>query len=713
MATAAQLAQISAYQRNKQTLDQTRAQEISDYTANLSIQDANGNFLNPVNMYKNPDGGPSIGAITDDGWNELGKIENGKFVHQDKLLGLLNTSATATSYTDINTGKTEKGKIVGLNVDPEDGKISLSIQGKQGIVPKTLGFSNDPNDVVLFTNAADMKDQLNTILLGQQAKRSKGAATLGAATQQGIADAEDKNASETIAGIEADVESGKISPKEGAEQLEAIREFIKNGIANLEEEKTDPGETPKEAVNRDGTIEQRLPGTRNLAMQDDVSGANQEQGTPRNVQELIEMDTYTSNQIDKALRTSGRSADLINAQRVFSDELLVQLGYLKPEEYNKIKDNESLPASQRKVMPGFNRQQLRKKALGDYMEAKGEISKPQGSSDVMKDLGLSKEAEEKYNIPQPDFTDIEGLKKYAADNEASLQLLGTDGQVLTKIQEVLNKYDVKEEKDLAKIPQTEFGPRFGMLEIAAGIAAAASGQAGFNTTFTNMVDIFGGSGATNLEVAEFAQDNAQFMINQTRLSNEFLTKLQATNNQDAIKAGTALIDDNKTFIESLYKNKKNENTTTIQNPFRSGESIASFKSLLAKFKNTGGTNGGNVKFSSDGKVDLSSVNPQAYELIKTTMGQALFAYASNAGDKKFLDWFRSSAGASLADQLDRVKYTTEVRNGKRYIKSVDFYDTTGKRTDTRISGSKLSQLFGAPGSEERGLLMDFLNEDKG
>ena len=106
MATAAQLAQISAYQRNKQTLDQTRAQEISDYTANLSIQDANGNFLNPVNMYKNPDGGPSIGAITDDGWNELGKIENGKFVHQDKLLGLLNTSATATSYTDINTGKT-------------------------------------------------------------------------------------------------------------------------------------------------------------------------------------------------------------------------------------------------------------------------------------------------------------------------------------------------------------------------------------------------------------------------------------------------------------------------------------------------------------------------------------------------------------------------------------------------------------------------------
>ena len=714
MASAAQIAQISAYQRNRKTLDQTNAQETSDFSANISLQKEDGSYINPVNMYRNPDGGPSIGAITDEGWGELGRVdkETGKFVHEDKILKILNSSNIASSYTDISTNKTERGSIVGINVDPEDGKISFSVQGKQGLVPKTLGFSNDPNDVVLFTNSKDMKDQLNTILLGQQAIRSKGAATLGAATQQGIAAAEDKTASETIADIEEQVANGEISPKDGAEQLEIIREAIKNGIATLEEEQTNPGETPKEAVNRDGTIEQRLPGTRNLAMQDDVSGANQEQGIPRNIQELIEMDKYTSTQIDRALGTSGRSADLINAQRVFSDELLVQLGYLEPEEYNKIKDNESLPASQRKVMPGFNRQQLRKKALNDYIDAKGEINKPQGSSDVMKDLGLSKEVEEKYNIPPPDFTDMAGLEKYATDNEASLKLIGTDENVLNKIKEVLTKYDVKEEKDLSKIPAFEFGPRFGMMEIAAGIAAAASGQEAFLSTFTTMANMFGSEGATKMEVSKFAQDNAQFLINQNRMSSEFRQRLTSDKSQ---AAGEKLITRNETFTNALRTKANGDPAYSILSPFDAENGVGAFKATMQQFYLSGGVNGAPIQFDDNNKLILSSTNKEAYNIIKTTMGQALFGYAANDGNSKFLDWFRDSAQETLGNQLDRVKYTTEVRGKppKRYIKSIDFYDPTGKRTDTRLNGIQLKALFGGRGSRERGILMDFLTEDKG
>lgn len=712
MASAAQLAQISAYQRNRKTLDQTNAQETSDFSANISLQKEDGSFINPVNMFKNPDGGPSIGAITEDGWGELGRIDSktGKFVHEDKILKILNSSNIASSYTDINTNETERGSIVGINVDPDDGKISFSVQGKQGLVPKTLGFSNDPNDVVLFTNSKDMKDQLNTILLGQQAIRSKGAATLGAATQQGIAAAEDKTASETIAGIEEQVANGEISPKDGAEQLEIIREAIKNGIANLEEEETNPGETPKEAVNRDGAIEQRLPGTTNLAMQDDVSGANQEQRVPTNVQELIEMDKYTSNKIDTALTTTGRGSDLISAQKVFSDELLVQLGYLDADTYNKIKDNESLPASRRKVMPGFKRQQLRKKALGDYMDAKAEANKPEGTSDVMKDLGLSKEVEEKYNIPPPDFTDMAGLEKYATDNEASLKLIGTDESVLTKIKEVLTKYDVKEEKDLSKIPAFEFGPRFGMMEIAAGIAAAASGQEAFLSTFTTMANMFGSEGATNMEVSKFAQDNAQFLINQNRMSSEFKQRLTGEKEQ---AAGEKLITRNETFTNALRTKANGDPSLSILSPFKAEGAIAAFNATMQQFYLSGGRNGTPVQFDDNNKPILNSTNKQAYEIIKTTMGQALFGYAANSGNRKFLDWFRSSAQETLGNQLDRVKYTTQVINGKRYIKSIDFYDATGKRTDTRLNGIQLDDLFGDIGSKERGILMDFLTEDKG
>ena len=97
------------------------------------------------------------------------------------------------------------------------------------------------------------------------------------------------------------------------------------------------------------------------------------------------------------------------------------------------------------------------------------------------------------------------------------------------------------------------------------------------------------------------------------------------------------------------------------------------------------------------------------------MGQALFGYAANSGNKKFGDWFRQSAQETLGNQLDRVKYTTAVRGKppKRYIESINFYDGTGKRTDTRLNGIQLRELFGARGSRERGILMDFLTEDKG
>jgi len=714
MATAAQIAQISAYQRNRKSLDQTNAQETSDFSANISLKKEDGSFINPVNMYRNPDGGPSIGAITDEGWGELGRTDSktGKFIHEAKILKILNSSNIASSYTDINTNKTERGAIVGINVDPEDGKISFSVRGKQGLVPKTLGFSNDPNDVVLFTNPNDMKDQLNTILLGQQAIRSKGAVTLGAASQQGIAAAEDKNAQETIAAIEEQVANGEITPKDGAEQLEIIREAIKNGIANLEEEKTNPGETPKEAVNRDGTIEQRLPGTRNLAMQDDVSGANQEQGVPTNVQELIEMDKFTSNKIDTALTTTGRGSDLLNAQKEFSDELLVQLGYLDADTYNKIKDNESLPASRRKVMPGFKRQQLRKKALGDYMDAKAEANKPEGTSDVLKDLGISKEVEEKYNLPSPDFTDMAGLEKYATDNEASLKLIGTDENVLNKIKEVLTKYDVKEEKDLSKIPAFEFGPRFGMMEIAAGIAAAASGQEAFLSTFNTMANMFGSGGATNMDESKFAQDNAQFLINQSRMSSEFRQK-QTTAASKA--AAEKLITRNETFTNTLRIKANGDPSLSILSPLRAEGSIAAFNATMQQFYISGGRNGAPIQFDDNNKPILSSTNKEAYEIVKTTMGQALFGYAANSGNKKFGDWFRQSAQETLGNQLDRVKYTTAVRGKppKRYIESINFYDGTGKRTDTRLNGIQLEELFGDRGSRERGILMDFLTEDKG
>ena len=89
--------------------------------------------------------------IDDVKFDQLFEEENGI----QKIVNILNASPTATTYTDINSGQKEKGKIVGLREGPAG--ITFEIQGKQGIVPKTLGFSNDPQDIVMTTNREGLR----------------------------------------------------------------------------------------------------------------------------------------------------------------------------------------------------------------------------------------------------------------------------------------------------------------------------------------------------------------------------------------------------------------------------------------------------------------------------------------------------------------------------------------------------------------------------
>jgi len=89
------------------------------------------------------------------------------FKDADRIIKVLNLSPTATGFKDIKTGNIEKGEIVGLRKNKDTGAITIDIKGKQGIVPKTLGFSNDPNDVVLALDDEGLRTTFNTILQGQ------------------------------------------------------------------------------------------------------------------------------------------------------------------------------------------------------------------------------------------------------------------------------------------------------------------------------------------------------------------------------------------------------------------------------------------------------------------------------------------------------------------------------------------------------------------
>lgn len=154
------------------------------------------------------------------------KFDNLLDSDKEKLITLLNSSPVATSYRDINTQETKKGKIVDI-VD-DNGKISFAIQGEQGIVPKTLGFSNDPQDVVMFTDREGLRTMANTILQGQSnrltsQRKGYGSRAMANATLQGVRLSEALDQAESIPEattlIEQAVETGELQPAQAFEML--------------------------------------------------------------------------------------------------------------------------------------------------------------------------------------------------------------------------------------------------------------------------------------------------------------------------------------------------------------------------------------------------------------------------------------------------------------------------------------------------------------
>ena len=176
---------------------------------------------------------------------------------KDKLIQLLNSSPVATSYKDITTQETKKGKILDI-IEDDNGKISFAIQGEQGVVPKTLGFSNDPQDMVMFTDKEGLRTMANTILQSQSnrltsSRKGYGSRAIAIANLQGIKLndrlEQAQSVPEATAIIEQAVESGEIDPAAGFESmiemgsgyndsLDALRVKLQGDLKKNKEERT-------------------------------------------------------------------------------------------------------------------------------------------------------------------------------------------------------------------------------------------------------------------------------------------------------------------------------------------------------------------------------------------------------------------------------------------------------------------------------------------
>ena len=177
--------------------------------------------------------------ISDVKFDQLFEEKNGI----QKIVDIINSSPTATTYTDINTGKKEKGTLVGLREGPAG--ITFEIQGKQGIVPKTMGFTNDPEDVVMATNREGLRTMVNTILQSKADRLTAGKKGFGSrvqaiATLDGISKNNQlsvseqldqaESAPEAVAIIESLVETGELEPPTAFQMIVDLGTEFNDGL---------------------------------------------------------------------------------------------------------------------------------------------------------------------------------------------------------------------------------------------------------------------------------------------------------------------------------------------------------------------------------------------------------------------------------------------------------------------------------------------------
>ena len=1004
MASLAEVNTMSNITKNRNQRSVNSAVVLGDYMSNLSYEvnkeDPNDpnktikTFINPIQTFRRPkdDPGPSIGAIKEgsEGWDvmsEIIEIEDPKnpgkmkkaFRHEEDLLKIYNSSPLVTSYTDILTGETKRGKAVAFVIDDQD-RISLQLEGEQGLVPKTLGFSNDPKDVVLFTNKKDMLGDVNMILLGNQATRSRGANTLGAATADGTAymkgREDEKSALDFLAEQNAAVESGEKPPGQVAQEIEAARELILGGIDLLEKEDETSSAAPttttptadyvgptnaismQESSNNPNALwknsqtdtfknqppvtEQTIAevlefvkidgeyanwsktqsnpasggsgkihtpigkyqfvgatlrdiktrgGFEELGITDDtvfseeiqdklfswyikdtIQAAEKDGTDPKakirgrfegigttddmSDQELdtvisqVQDGTYTSSsaetpatkpqlvnkgdveRTDLPFRTLDTGSDEVQqaniiAQSILDDPTLIlsdeevevlrkgidygnqfnakgqsggssfgglnnsiavlttKLTELRKRDPNEVTDTgrrfnapsqpvtvaDEIEETERLLETAIeNRSNIaksisnniatdtdslnkaaalkeernQKKIEGIQAQLNQNISEsrrkvlqaqldklqpPVAEPDVPK-VTLGKETEQKFNIPAPDFTDIDSLRQYAIDNQEALKLIGTDGNILQQISGILNKYEVTTEQELIKIPPADLGPDFGMLEVLAGIAMASSGQDGFLDTFDKLSTIYGARSATAAQKATYGaerieeqnrliQNQNQFEAKESRMSNQFDTELRRKIKEFNINANNS--NDDKVQKSAIALSKSIEGFSLsikdpkgyYNDPFKTPKAVAKFQTVMREFKITGGLNGGPIGYKADGTLDLANINPLALNLMKDVVGQALFAYASNNSNVGTLrGFFRDKANMSFDDILRKIKIEKDVIKGKAYISDIIFIDAAGNRTRTGINGTQLSDRFGSEGALLRAMLLSFVPKEQ-
>ena len=416
--------------------------------------------------------------IEDETYAQIGKDKFQELYEKapDKILQVLNSSGIATSYTDINTGEVAKGKIVGMRQGPAG--ITFDIEGKQGIVPKTLGFSNDPKDIVMATDPEGLRGMVNTILQGMSTRMTASNKGYGSRAQA-------------------------IAMNQGVRLSQGLGQF-KDEQGNFLDPQGNVVQDPMSILSQ----AESAPET--FALLEDMSEAGLI--TPNNAFELLTgigtefndgLDAYRDKQV----------ADL-KANKKARSEAYDKIDF-NPSQYGTTKYDSGFDSKFQILLPAEEGAESKaaKREYSRLMREKDEIAGRLADSNLFFPVGATNEQ----------------MMAFIIQNEDLMKGVGTSQETIDKARAAFQKYQIKEPEDLARLPDYDSSIDVSKSEIASAIAAAAGGD--FSTEYQAAVNLlqFGDTTVGTMDVQTFnrATDKANMELEATLAKT--ISDIQANN----------------------------------------------------------------------------------------------------------------------------------------------------------------------------------------
>jgi len=627
----------------------------------------------------------------------------GNFVkpkEHDLMVDVVNSLSTARSYTDIGTGKTREGEVVGIRINKTNGAIHYDLKTDQGIVPKTLGFSNDPKDIVMSSDLAGFRTLFNTAVRkinadsSAESLRRQGSTLLAGNLKY------DKN----VLGEEGPVEySNELDNKVARGEMVPSAAFVEMGQINstIQDEIDEFNLNARTKTEAAATEFDRQAGTIDEAQAREIIKNGQFFDQSGNIQRQI-LKLLPGNEI--GLRT-GVNKELQDQLRNSSGEQKIEKRtgpegpttglFGQPVESEKPETTTVLTDAQPDTITQGGVEYKRADAAPEVFKG----------TDLVFPTGDIKDENYRSRVNQ-----------FLTDNQAELLRIGVEDKFLKDAQVLFNKYDIQNPEDLRKIPIRDPEIEFGRKEAAVAYAVAAGDPDNFNENFEFAFNIMN-TDDPNQSVLD-RLDRATTLEQSRNTYVESVNRLMSESMRNNRKAEADATEDLLNLGEEInyFKDFDNNNRKTIQDP-TIGANLNKFQKLLQTVKLKGGVAGTSIKFDPNtGLVDAGSISPGSKTVLRQQIGEFVSAFAITKGDQQRGGVFgfgiiggNRNLNAVAGDISTNMRIRTETVNGREQIKEIVTLDPNGGQYVPVMTGDQFRSYF--PDAESSGLVMSVIDRE--